>query len=77
MAADVLRLNICAKLNVSNSIRLLCKKSATTPIPKPLEPMQEKKRHADKFLAQRHILTYDRSNFEFLKGKAETLNSRH
>lgn len=36
MAADVLRLNICAKLNVSNSIRLLCKKSATTPIPEPL-----------------------------------------
>ena len=36
-----------------------------------------RKKTRRQFFRQRHILTYDRINFEFLKGKAETLNSRH
>lgn len=38
-----------------------------------LEPMQEKKDTQINFSGQRHILTYDSSNFEFLKTKTEQL----
>ena len=36
MGADVLRMKICARFNGSNSIELLCKKSATSPSRKPM-----------------------------------------